>query len=261
MRRRWLPVGPSPRALSIDVGFCTILQKIGGMRAFMSAAMCVLFANGVAHADSIVVPAENRLNPGTRAASVPFGDFNQRWQQFYMSTEFNQAAGDLLRITDLRFRMDEEDLATSFATTARGVSVSMSTTSKDFNTASTTFAANHGPDLFVALPTSDVVLSGTRGTSFDVVISLPNSYTYNRKLGNLVVDVQLLSSFAPFIDATSGHPGSTFSVAGLNMLPDGQKTSEALVTEIIYTVVPEPAPIVLILIGFTVVTLFKKRIT
>jgi hypothetical protein len=223
-------------------------------RAILSAALkcgaiCVLLTNCTVRADSIVVPAENRFTPGSRAASVPFGDFNQRWQQFYVSSQFNGAAGDLLRITELRFRMDEEDLGASFSTTAQGLTVSMSTTSKDFNTASTTFAANHGSDLFVAHPTSDVLLTGTRGTSFDVVVPLPNAYIYNRKLGNLAVEIQLSSSLAPFMDAMSDQPTSTFTVSGLTTQMSGQKTSQALVTEIIYTVVPEPMPLKLAVIG------------
>jgi hypothetical protein len=91
-------------------------------------ALCVLLANWAARADSIVVPAENRSTPGTSGLSVPFRDTDRRWQQFYVSSQFDEAAGDLLRISELRYRMDERSTASAFSTIARGLTISMSTT-------------------------------------------------------------------------------------------------------------------------------------
>jgi hypothetical protein len=203
-------------------------------------------------AETIVVPNGNATVTGPGGGlSLPFRRANARWQQIYMSSEFNGVSGDIIEVSALAFRIDEQSISSSFSVIVPGINIFMSTTSKTFTDVSITFAENIGGQLFEVMPIRDLPLSGSRtsATSFDVVIPLPNSFRYDRNSGNLLVDIRVSqNSDVPFLDQR-GLPNSTFSVGGAINSQDGAITSQGLITQFTYNVVPEPFPLSLLLLG------------
>jgi hypothetical protein len=202
--------------------------------------------------DTVVVPNGNATVEGNDQLAPPFSDAGIRWQQVYTMGQFNGLFSDDILIKDLAFRIDGP-VGTSFSTTATGISIQMSTTPVTFSTASTEFSRNVGSDVVTVLPSQNLPLSGTKttGSSFDVVIPLPQSFRYNRNAGNLLVDIRLTgSSHASFFDGQSDSQNIvSFTIAGdVNGLV-GNKAFQALVTEFHFEPVPEPAP--LLLVGLT----------
>jgi hypothetical protein len=203
-------------------------------------------------AETIVVPntSANATGPGV-GLSLPFNQAGARWQQIYMSSEFNDVSGDIIEINALAFRIDERNLSSSFSVIVPGINIFMSTTSKTFTDVSNMFANNVGGELLQVMPTTDLPLSGSRtsATSFDVVIPLRNSFKYDRTSGNLLVDIRVRqNSDVPLLDQ-HGLPNSSFSVFGPSDSPAGTVTSQGLITRFTYAVVPEPSVISLLSIG------------
>ena len=217
-------------------------------------------------ADTIVIPnvydGAPAIGPGT---SEPFNRLDRRMQQIYLSSQFTQVASDEIRIEELRFRVDEQHpIGTAFSTVARGLSIFMSTTTRTFDTASRTFSENYDGVLFEALPASDLPINGVRSsaTSFDVVIPLPRAYSYDRRVGNLLVDIQIIDGAnLPFLDQQIMIEGATFVVSGAASAQTGTKSMAGLITEFQYTVVPEPSVGMLAILGgfLVIVRTFIKR--
>jgi hypothetical protein len=232
-------------------------------RAPIIALIGVIASSGKfqSHADTVVLPNAYVDTPGPGGSTSLFFP-GARWQQIYESAEFNAASGDLIRINELRFRIDDRSLVSSFSTVAQGLSIFMSTTTKTFETASSTFSANIGTDLFEALPVSDLPMSGSRmsGTSFDVVIPLPNKYVYDRRAGNLLVEFRNTGGVGvPFLDVEGNLPGAVFSIAGALGELRGAKTEAAYITQFQFDVVPEPNLVALLFLGSMSVWLLGKR--
>jgi hypothetical protein len=213
-------------------------------------------------AETVVVPNSNESTSGAGAGlTLPFSASESRWQQVYGSGEFNSAGGNLLQINQLRFRIDEErPVGSSFSTVTHGLSIFMASTTRTFSTASATYDENIEGNLFQVLPMTDVNFTGVRSsaTSFDVVIPLPNAYVYDRTSGNLLVDIRVAgTSVLPPLDQT-GRPNSTYSVGGSLSFPDGTLTSQGLVTQFGFTIVPESRPIILLMIGAALILMRKN---
>jgi hypothetical protein len=213
--------------------------------------------------DTLVVPnaSESVQAPGG-GSSMPFFP-NQRYQLIYGSDQFNVAAGDIIRIHEIRFRIDDNNIDFQFSTVAQGLSIFMATTTKTLSTASRLFANNPETPLFEALPTTNLPMSGSRfsSTSFDVVIPLPNAYEYDRRVGNLLVDMRSVGGAGvPFLDFQGFLPETTFAIAGFLDSNLGDKGFGGWVTRFEYQVVPEPSSFVLVLFGgASVLTLAAKR--
>jgi hypothetical protein len=212
-------------------------------------------------AGSIVVPNANTDTPGPGAGSKAVFDSNARWQQIYINQEFQLIPGDIIRINELRFRIDEMTATSSFSTVAQGLSIFMSTTTRTYDTASPLFAQNEGSELFEALPLSNLPMSGSRtsATSFDVVVPLPNKYEYDRRAGNLLIDIRSVGGASiPFLDIVGGAPGATFGIGGSLDLPAGTINRAGYVTELRFDIIPEPRTACLISIGLIVLLSTKK---
>jgi hypothetical protein len=212
-------------------------------------------------ADNLVVPNAYATISGPGAGTTaPFSP-NWHWLQVYDAQEFNSAAGDVLRINEIRFRIDEMSTVSSFSTVAKGLSIFMSTTTKTVATASPLFAFNPENPLFEALPSTDLPMNGSRtsATSFDVVIPIPNRYEYDRRVGNLLVDIRSVGGGGvPFLDLQGSD--STFVVSGPLDSDVGTKSGIGLVTRFEYQVVPEPSSVILFLSGgASLLTLAAKR--
>jgi hypothetical protein len=204
------------------------------------------------------VPNGNANVPGAGEEAVPFRSRGNRWQEFYFAPQFGLASTDLIQINAIRFRIDEEfPIGTSFNTMAEGISISMSTTSRDFNSSSVTFADNIGADVVQVLSERDLPLSGskTSASSFDVVIPLPTAFNYNRLNGNLLVDIRIRGgSETPFLDSGIGQ----LAIDGPADGPIGTKVT-GLVTAFDYQPIPEAGTMTLLSVGALVFVIRRSK--
>jgi hypothetical protein len=229
---------------------CSAIAAMKGV--FHFAVLWAVSAVFSVNADTIVVPNTNANTPGPGAGStVPFSP-GMRWQQFYGSEEFSSVPGDIVEITEIRFRIDEMTSFSNFSTVAKGLNVFMATTTRMFATASPIFAENPETELFEALPLTNLPMSGSRtsATSFDVVVPLPNHFQYDRQKGNLLVDFRSVGGASmPFLDLQGFLPEATFGIAGGVDSFAGTKGSIGFVTQFVFNVVPEPSSAWLALVG------------
>jgi hypothetical protein len=224
------------------------------------AVVLTLFALKL-HGDELVSPPANESFEGNNFSRFPFRESGVRVQQVFSAAQFSGLFSDQILITDLAFRIDgNQPLGQPFSTTARGLTIQMSTTGADFATASLTFDQNFGPVRTTVL-SGDVPLAGikTTATSFDVVVPLPQPYLYDRRNGNLLIDYQLSgTSVVPLLDYQSNTPG-VFNLVGLY---DSQsvpfKSSGGLVTKFIFQPVPEPGILTSLVFASVLLVAFKR---
>ena len=176
------------------------------LQRFVGLTASVLLACA-AQADTLVAP--NNL----AAADYPFGAgtlaaANYRSQQVYGAQHF--PPGIALIITELRFRPDYQH-GKAFSTTITNIQVRLSTTAKNPDGLSSTFASNVGADEVVvfsgALSMSSQFIGPPTGPkNFDMVIPLTTPFLYNPAGGNLLLDIRNISG--SMASAISGRADS-----------------------------------------------------
>lgn len=222
-------------------------------------ASCLLFSSSYANAQEskVVVPSSTTNVDGNNNNVAPFGirtHRTMRYQQIYSATEFER----LGKITQLSFRVDG-GLFIGFTPTISiaNIQISLSTSSREPDELSATFAENIGSDNTLVYDGSLTLTSDASGfpmgaREFDVHIDLQTPFDYNPNLGNLLLDVSNFSGgtgnlpldaeevlgdsisriFAHDVNATEG-------TASLQLAP-----TRALVTQFT-VVIPEPSTILL----------------
>jgi hypothetical protein len=209
----------------------------------------------------VVSPNGNANNDGNSNNGEPFNNpIPERYQQVYDSSQFGAIVG-LHYITGIAFRPDALN-GGAFSSVINSIQIDMSTTQKHSGFTSgglsTTFADNVGIDDAVVF-SGDLSLtssfSGGPPHPFDIVIVFMNPFAYDPANGNLLMDVRTFDgSSSTVFDADFVLPGSgglntngTSRVAGginaTNGLTD-QSVRGGLVTEFMFTDVPEPSTIV-----------------
>jgi PEP-CTERM motif len=236
----------------------------------LAAWLCL--AVGVASADTLVVPNSLATVEGNSSSPIPFSNtgFTYRFQEVYAASQFGSPPPPAWLIDQIAFRVDQTRVSPYVATLK--VRIDLSTTSKQPDGLSTTFASNVGPD-------DTVVYSGTLVLStpaymsgnpvprpFDAIINLQTPFAYNPSLGNLLLDVHNYT--APTnslnLDAVDTLGDSISRVYATNM-PDGTTATErdtrALVTRFELRAIPEPSSLTLVGIGgFGLVSwLYRRR--
>ena len=167
----------------------------------------VLLTAGAAAADVIVgLPADT----GT-GNCFPFGcAYNEEYQQVYSHTQF----GGPITVTNLEFYNTQFNSGAT-AMNSGLWTISLSTSSADWNTLSSNFASNLGPD-------NTIVFSGNLsqpwafGDTLHITLSTP--FTYDPSKGNLLMDVVASGTTNPggniFFDTNGynagGRNGNTF---------------------------------------------------
>jgi hypothetical protein len=217
-------------------------------------------AAGSASADQIVVPNSLASVEGNSSSPIPFSNtgFTYRYQEVYAASQFDSPLPPGWLISQIAFRTDESRRSAYSSTI--NVEIHLSTTSKQPDGLSTTFASNVGADDTVVY-NGNLLLSTPAYTSaspvphpFDAVINLQTPFLYNPSLGNLLLDVRNFT--APtnslLLDAEDTLGDSISRVYATNM-PNGttatERDSRALVTRFQLTAVPEPSGIGLLGIG------------
>lgn len=139
----------------------------------------------------------------------PFGcAYSGEYQQVYTNSQFT---GGPITITDLEF-FNTQDNAGATAMNSGNWTISLSSTTADWNTLSPTYATNIGAD-------NTVVFNGNLSQPWafgdTLTINLTTPFTYNPGSGlNLLMDVNVAGATAPggtiFFD-TNGYNGGNFN--------------------------------------------------
>jgi hypothetical protein len=183
----------------------------------------------------------------------PFGTaYNAEYQQVYTASAF---APGPITITNLEFFSTQFNSGATSMPTGTWT-IALSTTSKDWNTLSTTFASNIGGD-------NTTVFSGNLFQPWafgdTLTINLSTPFTYNPLNGNLLMDVMTSGVTSPganiFFD-TNGNNGNAlngntimgrdYCAGGSGCTTDGSVNSGFGLVTGFSTTVPEPSSILLL---------------
>jgi hypothetical protein len=213
-----------------------------------------------------VVPAAQESVEGNTSNAGPFGklsvEFNDpfRNQQVYAASAFPEVGiGEVIRISELRFRPDLEQ-GSMGPSTSNDIEIRLSTTQKavdglDF----TDLDLNVDGDDVTLVYAGSLTLSscdcGTPTRNFDIVVTFQSPFDYDPSAGNLLFEVFNESNPYPLAFFLDAHDNT-------NPIPDdpadetsrlvevidsnenhvilGQNISLGLVTQFVYTV-PEPS--------------------
>ena len=148
---------------------------------------------------TIGLPAD----PG-QGNSTPFGGYSGRYQQVYAGSAFS----GIIVITSLQF-FNTQSNSNATNVPSGNWTIALSTTSANWNTLSTNFAANVGAD-------NAMVFSGnlSRPWAFGntLTINLSKPFAYNPQRGNLLMDVNVsgVTTSGPmiFFDTTGYNGGA-----------------------------------------------------
>lgn len=196
-----------------------------------------------ANADVLVAP--NQL----AAANQSFGSgvlraANYHEQMVYGSAHFPQDIA--LIITELRFRPDAS-AGYAFTTTLANIQFNLSTTTRNPDGLSSTFANNVGFDdtiVFSGALNISSQFTGPPGAprDFDIIIPLSTPFLYNPAAGNLLLEVRNFSGSAAASPLGGGSvPGDQASRLGGGLAtPTGGADSGVEVAQIVYTPTNQP---------------------
>lgn len=208
----------------------------------------------VAHAD-VIVPSsltavEGNSNNGFPFNISAFGHTSQRYQQVYLSSEFDSA----FLITGMTFRPDAVS-GGAFASVLPSIQIDLSTTLAGPDSLSATFASNVGGDVTTVFSGALALSSAFTGPvggpkAFDISIVFTTPFLYDPSLGNLLFDVRNFGGgFTTQFDAhlAGGDPISrNYSLGGGVGSASGVLDTSGLVTKFQTQAVPEPAAVVLL---------------
>lgn len=199
---------------------------------------------------SLTVPVGLAATEGNSNNTYPWGRGTAggiRIQNLYDSSHFtNQAVNSPILVTRLKWRANGTTTSWGGGTYSN-VTVQMSTAAVDQASPSTTFAANHGPDLLTVHSGNVAFLAGTgAGTAVPgpTVVDLPLAapFLYNPATGSdLVVDVDFASgsftgSGVTAIDVSTTTPLASRVYNTVNTSPTGITTiNHGMVMEVEYT--------------------------
>jgi hypothetical protein len=218
------------------------------MKAILLSAF--VFLDGNLTAATVVAPngLEN-VEGDTSAIGLFGGGTGSRTQVIYSGQQLSLFQPEGVYITELRFRMDGQ-YADGFSANAN-LEIHLSTTHANPNGLDPNFAANIGLDETVVLPRSSVPISSsaTLGgpNSFSVVIPLPTAFFFRPANGNLLLDAKVYSAaFTRNLDWSSAtSDGVSAAVGGISSVTAGAVSESGLITQFVFTPVPEVSPLTL----------------
>ena len=243
----------------------TIIAKL--LVACVPLVSCIM-----ARAEFVLVPRPNAANTlnGTRSPFLITTDQapSARHQQVFGAQDF-QSPGAPLRITDLSFARypGTSPIDVSLA----NVAIHFSTTSRNPDELSSTFAQNVGADdrLVFSGPLhffeNGTGPSGYIGEAYNIRVGLQTPFVYDPSAGNLLLDVFNYQALPPtsgqhFVVVIDGFSDYGSSVMGSADSAVGGRNTVALSIGLTYTPVPEPSTLWLLAAGgATFATLRLRR--
>jgi len=231
--------------------------------------IAVVAAAEIAHAASIVSPRAGTLNS---ESSVPFlvptnGAASVRYQQVYGASDFSYAGSPEYLITQISFTYGPS--SGQIDVVLPNVQIWFSTTSRQVDSLSPVFGDNVGPNntlvysgqlhLFWQQPIGD----------FAFHIPLQQSFLYDWRAGNLLLDVRNSQTVPPlavppylrlFMSSDTLGDGTSRAMAfDVNSPAASFVNTEGLATLFTVTGVPEPSSALLFLAGLSALVLLTWR--
>lgn len=206
---------------------------------------------------TVIAPASATYSPGNSYSwALTMGTAKVRYQQVYDASIFSAYPNGVL-IDEIVFRGEETPGIGHYYNGIIYANVHVSTTSKAVDNLSPIFNENVGADNRWVDNTIPISVSGGNGTveGYGAAIDLtPNSFLYNPRNGNLLLDIQISAySISTALDAVDS-PGDTVSSVlgysyGDSIPATGTASSLGLVTSIAFQPVPEPSTVLLYMLG------------
>ena len=188
-----------------------------------------------------------------------------RAQQVFGAADFSNLDAPKLLISDIRFGVSHDFMfETRFL---ENVQIDFSTTSRNPDDLSTTYALNIGSDETLVY-SGPLAFGANPTTGFQVYIHLQTPFLYDPGAGNLLMDVRNFVAapnirFPPnaVVEAYDIVGDTTSTVYGydVNSPTASFATSKGLGTAFVYTPVPEPSTVVLLLVGIVLVSFTRLR--
>jgi len=215
-------------------------------------AACAFLLSPMVFGD-VISPAGSDTAEGNAENCIPFNCVASHYQQVYGNSEFGTL---LLQLIGIAFRGD------AIAGTAIGsytATIGLSTTSRQVDGLSTSFASNLGPDASTVF-SGTVTIATTAGAGprpFEFVINFTTPFNYDPALGNLLLDVVTNGTTigyqdVGFFDAVYTDADGVSRVVGFSPSDSvgGAADTGGLVTQFITApTVPEPATLALLGLG------------
>ncbi len=243
---------------------------------FVVSAAALAAAALTASASVVVVPNANAITLGNGQSTNPlrtYGTGGSRYQQVYSNTQFGDFSASE-SITGIAFRAKQPTFGTFIGNTVTvsDVLIRLSTTSaSDSVGLSAIFANNIGADEAVVYTGTLTLMTSAAGTTaIDYSITLQTPFTYNKAMGNLLLDILIPDAamvsgngsigFSQFDTVTDAFPSadgtsSAFGASGSGTI--GSNSTTGVVTQ--FTSVPVPAPASLSLAAGGLLVVGRRR--
>ena len=173
---------------------------------------------------------------------IPFEGNGSRQLTVYNSSLFLSTMPFGATITEIAFRMDEQNRS-AFSATLPDIEVRMSTTSSTAPVLPLPFASSVGPDETTVFPRNSFQFTTagreTGPNPFDLRLSLAQPFFYDPRNGNLAIDLLNYRSASRPLIIDAGLPASG-SIQGLAGAPNGMRLVAAPVIQFTFQPIPEP---------------------
>jgi photosystem II stability/assembly factor-like uncharacterized protein len=208
-------------------------------------ALTMLISATLAQTNTLVVPNSLVTTEGNSGNSYPFNigtNNTMRYQQVYAASQFGALPPGGTNLIGIAFRVDAG--WGSFTSTLPSIQINLSTTPRQPDGLSTSFANNVGADDTVVFrgPLTLSSLASGSPAAFDIIIPFTTQFRYNPNLGNLLLDVRNPgggSISQP--DAVSVTGDSVSRAYGFGYTSTtGSTDTLGLVTEFLYPPAPQP---------------------
>lgn len=240
--------------------------RVIGMAA-MLCAPCVFAPVTWAAEQTVVAPPQYANKEGETRDGDAFNNRRNRirYQQVFDAPAFQAVSSDIIQITGIRFRLDDGDGSVgSFDVVVPKIEIRLSSSPRDSLHMSETFAENVGSDVTVVYPESPLRLSGQwvglPPQPFNVEIRFEQSFWYDPRAGHLLLEIFKPGQGALMPDFDQGFDGVSFARGGYdNASATLVQHRVGMVAQFIYTAVPEPSVLTLMVVSGLALLLGKGR--